>query len=69
MATGESSPAQGPRWQVWLVGLGDFLRTPAGEVRRFSRLDEAQQTAESVGGIVQLEGAPLLGGFDRVTGL
>ena len=54
------------RWQVWLVGLGDYLRTPAGAVRFFSSIEEAKQTAQEVGGIVQIEGAPPLGGFDRV---
>ena len=53
------------RWQVWLVGLGDYLRTPAGAVRFFSSIEEAKQTAQEVGGIVQIEGAPSLGGFDR----
>jgi hypothetical protein len=53
------------RWQVWLVGHGDFLRTPAGNVRLFTDLEDAKQVALEVGGIVQVEGAPLLGGFDR----
>jgi len=53
------------RWQVWLVGLGDYLRTPAGAVRFFASKEEAEQTAREVGGIVQVEGAPMLGGFDR----
>ena len=53
------------RWQVWLVGHGDYLRTSAGTVRFFTSLDEAKQTAQEVGGIVQIEGAPGLGGFDR----
>ena len=53
------------RWQVWLVGLGDYLRTPAGALRFFSSIEEAKQTAQEVGGIVQIEGAPPLGGFDR----
>ncbi len=59
------SSQQSVRWQVWLVGLGDFLRTPAGAVQFFTSLDEAKQKAQEVGGIVQVEGAPLLGGFDR----
>ncbi len=53
------------RWQVWLVGLGDYLRTPAGAIRFFSSIEEAKQSAQEVGGIVQIEGAPPLGGFDR----
>ena len=61
--TGSSQPAA--RWQVWLVGLGDYLRTPAGAVRFYTSVDEAKRTAEEVGGIVQIEGAPPLGGFDR----
>lgn len=60
-----TTPAKVQRWQVWLVGLGDYLRTPAGGVQFFFALDEAQQAAREVGGIVQLEGAPGLGGFDR----
>jgi hypothetical protein len=61
-ASGSVPPA---RWQVWLVGLGDFLRTRSGEVRWFTSLDEAKEAARDVGGIVQIEGAPMLGGFDR----
>ncbi len=61
--TGEPQPPF--RWQVWLVGLGDYLRTPAGAVRYFTSAEEAKQTAQEVGGIVQIEGAPPLGGFDR----
>ncbi len=63
----EASP-RATRWQVWLVGLGDYLRTPSGAVRLFTSIDEAQQTAQEVGGIVQVEGAPMLGGFDRALG-
>ncbi len=60
--TAQQSPL---RWQVWLVGLGDYLRTPAGAIRFFTARDDAEQTAREVGGIVQIEGAPPLGGFDR----
>ena len=62
---GQQSSARDTRWQVWLVGLGDFLRTNAGEVRFFGSVEEAKRAAEQAGGIVQVEGAPLLGGFDR----
>jgi hypothetical protein len=34
-------------------------------VRFFTSLEEAKQAAQEVGGIVQVEGAPMLGGFDR----
>jgi hypothetical protein len=61
----QQPPPRDTRWQVWLVGLGDFLRTTAGEVRYFPTVAEAQRAAEQAGGIVQVEGAPLLGGFDR----
>lgn len=61
----QESRAGGVRWQVWLVGHGDYLRTPAGEVRYFTEMEEAKRSAEEVGGIVQVEGAPMLGGFDR----
>ena len=53
------------RWQVWLVGQGDYLRTPAGAIRFFTARDDAERIAREVGGIVQIEGAPPLGGFDR----
>jgi hypothetical protein len=61
----QQPPPRDTRWQVWLVGLGDYLRTNAGEVRFFGSVDEAKRAAEQTGGIVQVEGAPLLGGFDR----
>jgi hypothetical protein len=63
MSGGE--PARSTRWQVWLVGLGDYLRTPGGAIRLFLTVEEAKQVAQQAGGIVQVEGAPLLGGFDR----
>lgn len=53
------------RWQVWLIGLGDLLRLPTGSVRYFDTVESAQAVARDVGGIVQIEGAPPLGGFDR----
>jgi hypothetical protein len=62
--SGDQSP-QATRWQVWLVGLGDYLRAPAGAIRLFTSIDEAKQAAQEAGGIVQVEGAPALGGFDR----
>jgi hypothetical protein len=63
--TRDPQPAPNVRWQVWLVGHGDFLRTPAGEVRYFTDIEAAKRSAGEAGGIVQVEGAPLLGGFDR----
>lgn len=54
-----------PTWQVWLIGLGDYLRTANGTVQTFVTLEEAKRIATEVGGIVQLTGAPGLGGFDR----
>ncbi len=59
------SSKQPVRFQVWLVGLGDYLRTPAGAVRFFVSANEATLAAQEAGGIVQTEGAPGLGGFDR----
>jgi hypothetical protein len=56
------------KWTVWLVGLGDHVRTSTGSIRMFDSLAEAQRVAAEVGGIVQVEGAPLLGGFDRALG-
>lgn len=53
------------RWQVWLIGLGDLLRLPSGSVHYFDSVESAQAVAQQVGGIVQIEGAPALGGFDR----
>jgi hypothetical protein len=54
-----------PRWQIWVVAKGDYLRTNTGALRLFTSVDEAKRTAADVGGIVQIEGAPGLGGFDR----
>jgi hypothetical protein len=53
------------RWQIWVVARGDYLRTNTGALRLFDSVDDAKQTATEVGGIVQIEGAPGLGGFDR----
>ena len=60
-----SNPAEAMRWQIWVVARGDYLRTRAGEIQFFTSADEAKRTAREVGGIVQVEGAPALGGFDR----
>ena len=57
-----------PRWQIWVIPHGDYLRTPAGAVRLFASVEEAKRTAQELGGIVQPEGAPALGGFDRAFG-
>jgi hypothetical protein len=62
---GASEQTQTGRWQVWLVGQGDYLRTTGGAVRLYTSLEAAKQAAQEVGGIVQVEGAPMLGGFDR----
>ena len=58
-----NTPSQ--RWQIWVMARGELLRTPRGDVRYFDTLEEAQRTARELGGIVQTEGAPNLGGFDR----
>ena len=58
-----TTPSQ--RWQIWVIARGDLLRTPRGDVRYFHTLEEAQRTARELGGIVQTEGTPDLGGFDR----
>jgi hypothetical protein len=60
-----SSQTPIPRWQIWVIAHGDYLRTPAGAVRLFTSVDEAKRAAQEIGGIVQIEGAPPLGGFDR----
>ena len=61
-------PTPRTRWQVWVIPHGDYLRTPAGAVRLFDSVDDANRTAQELGGIVQPEGAPALGGFDRAFG-
>ena len=53
------------RWQIWVIAHGDYLRTPAGDIRLLARRHEAEQLAREIGGIVQVEGSPGLGGFDR----
>ena len=38
------------RWQVWLIGLGDYLQTSSGAVHWFTTQEKATQAAQSVGG-------------------
>ena len=64
----QTNDAPAARWQIWVIAHGDYLRTPAGAVRLFTSLEEAKRTAQDIGGIVQVEGAPSLGGFDRASG-
>lgn len=56
---------QGPRYQVFVMGPNDVLRTPAEVVRFFTSLAEAQQIADEQGGFVQPAGQSPPGGFDR----
>jgi hypothetical protein len=68
--TGQTTP-RGPsrpepeRWQVFVIGPNDFLRTPAGQVRLFTSIAEARQAAAEHGGFVQAAGDAPPGGFDR----
>jgi len=56
---------QAQRFKVYHSPSGDFLRTPAGEVRLFAERDEAQAAAARQGGFVLPADAPSPGGFDR----
>jgi hypothetical protein len=56
------------RWQVWVIPHGDYLRTAAGTVRLFADVEETKRRVQELGGIVQPERAPALGGFDRAFG-
>jgi len=46
-----------------------IYRTPRGDLHLFTSKDGAIKVAESVGGIVQIEGAPALVGFDGAIGI
>ena len=59
------SPPAASRYQVFVIGPNDVLRTPAGTVRLFDTHDEAQAAAKEHGGFVQTAGAAPPGGFDR----
>ena len=64
--TQQGSPAPGvPRYQVFVIGPNDVLRTPTGSVRLFTSIEEARQAAAEHGGFVQPAGAAPPGGFDR----
>ena len=56
------------RYQVFVIGPNDVLRTPAGDVRLFTSIEEARQAAAEHGGLVQPAGAAPPGGFDRTFG-
>jgi hypothetical protein len=56
---------QQQRFKVYHGPSGDFLRTPAGDVRLFGDLKEAQTVAEQHDGLVYPADAPSPGGFDR----
>jgi hypothetical protein len=60
-----SSAAQ--RYQVFVIGPNDLLRTPAGTVRLFDTHAEAHAAAQEYGGFVQPASAAPPGGFDRPT--
>jgi len=68
MADPSSQQVPAPRWQIWVIAHGDYLRARNGDLRLFDSRADAEQTAKDVGGIVQFEGAPGLGGFDKALG-
>jgi len=57
--------AETPRYKIYVPAAGDVLRTPAGIVRVFADLKEAQALAAEEYGFVQPENAPAPGGHDR----
>ena len=62
----QPSPAPTPqRFQVFVIGPNDVLRTTSGSVRLFDTHEEAQAAAGEHGGFVQAAGAAPPGGFDR----
>ncbi|MHB8576214.1 MAG: hypothetical protein ACYDCQ_12880 [Dehalococcoidia bacterium] len=54
-----------PRYKVYVGALGDFFRTPAGNIRVYDDVNEAQAAAAAQGGFVLPADAPSPGGFDR----
>jgi hypothetical protein len=64
----QSNRAGAARYQVFVIGPNDFLRTPAGDIRLFTSMEEAHQAAREHGGFVQPEGSSPPGGFDRPFG-
>ncbi|HZQ34837.1 MAG TPA: hypothetical protein VFD32_02815 [Dehalococcoidia bacterium] len=62
--TAEMAP-QPPRFKVYHGPSGDFLRTPAGQIRFFTNAAEARAVAQQHGGFVLPADAPSPGGFDR----
>ena len=57
-----------PRYQVFVIGPNDWLRTSAGDVRIYDTIAAAQAAAATAGGFVQTAGAAAPGGFDRTFG-
>lgn len=53
------------RFQVFVIGPNDFLRTLAGNVRLFDTHEAALAAANEHGGFVQAEGSAPPGGFDH----
>jgi hypothetical protein len=66
MAEGASTPNP-ERYQVFVIGPNDFLRTPAGNVRLFTSYEEARRAVEEHGGFIQPAGSAPPAGFDRPT--
>lgn len=65
MSQGNAAPSEGQRFQVFVIGPNDVLRTPAGNPRLFDSHEEAQAAAQEHGGFVQAAGAAPPGGFDH----
>lgn len=61
----DEAKAQPLRYQVFVMGPNDLLRTSAGAARLFTSLEEAQRVATEEGGFVQPAGQSSPGGFDR----
>ena len=70
LVTAEPAPTPGPgaadgRFQVFVIGPNDLLRTAAGAVRIFDSYQAAQEAVAEHGGFIQPAGTPPPGGFDR----
>lgn len=61
----QPTPRPTARYQLFVIGPNDLLRTSSGKAQLFDTFEDAEAAMREHGGIIQPEGARPPGGFDH----